>query len=153
MLRHFRTRSSDHARVPIGTEILGGIKTESRSYAHRSRPTPTPLRSNCLRRIFHDLHVKFLAESSECLHVSALPVEMDGQNRTNTLARTRAQSLLDPIRIKVECPRIDVHEYRRSSCPHNRTGRGEEAERSSDDRISSFDAGSHQRQPKRLRSR
>src|SRR6266852_3062153 len=61
--------------------------------------------------------------------------------------------MLDSIRIKIESRGIDINEYRCGSRSHNRTGRREEAERRSDDRISRLDAGGDQRQPQRFRSR
>src|SRR5882672_849479 len=147
MLGHFRTRGSDDARISVGAQILGGIKTESRRHTERSRRLARPPGSNRLRGVFYNCHVKFLRQAAERVHVGALSIEMNRQNRSHTLRAEASQPLRDSIRIKIERRSIDVDKDWHRSRSHNRTGGSKETKRGRDDRIPRLYSRGHQRQP------
>ncbi len=55
-------------------------------------------------------------------------------------ARARGNGFLDPGRIKIECLRIDINEYRYSAFVPKNIGDGDESERGNDDFITFGDA-------------
>src|SRR4051812_8292696 len=68
-------RSGRHdARISVGAQVLGGIKTECCSDSERPSRTASPLCPDCLRRILYESHIVLLRHLIEGVHVGALSI-------------------------------------------------------------------------------
>src|SRR5271154_5161132 len=134
MLGHLLICCGDDASISIGAQVLGGIKTERRGYAKRTRPAPAPLSANRLRGVLHNRDVSiycsihFSNYAVERIHVGALSVEMYGKNRAKIRNSPGANRLIDQCRIQIQGSGIDIHKNRRCARPDNRTGGSKKTE-------------------------
>src|SRR5215475_9578823 len=71
------------AGIAVGTQVLGGIETESGGIAPRACTAALPCRSKRLRSIFDQRHPFRLAKFLKFPQVRALSVEMHRQNGAN----------------------------------------------------------------------
>ncbi len=164
VLGHLRTRSGDDSRVSVGAQVLGGIETESGGHTERACSAPVPLGANRLGGVLDNCDSEFLRvflgvflgvflnDAVECVHVGALAVKMHGKNRAKIIGSLRFDLPYNERGIQIQRARIDVHENGRCAGTHNCAGRGKEAERCSNDRVSGLDARSDERQPEGFRS-
>jgi hypothetical protein len=77
---------ADHeTAIAVSAQILAGIETEGGRFAHRARTRVAPARSDGLSRVFKHGNPEFSGEAGEGVHVDALAVEMDGQQRTQVV--------------------------------------------------------------------
>ena len=79
--RHLRIISCDQSGVPVGAEIFCGIETERRGDAHGSCTLLAPSRTDSLRGILDHSQMKFFRELLESIHIGALAVQMNREQR------------------------------------------------------------------------
>jgi hypothetical protein len=91
--------------------------------------------------------MEFIGESLQGIHVSALAVEVNGKQGAEFVAFGLAEKALYLNGIKVESQRVNIDENRASFGPDDRTRRGKEAKRRSENLIAGLNPGRSQRQP------
>src|SRR5580692_4426673 len=79
--------------------------------------------------------MEFVREMLQRIHVSALAVQMNREQRAKFVTLAAAQKGLHPSRIKIECARIDIGKHRTGAGPRDSAGGSEEAERSGENLI------------------
>src|SRR5580704_1480810 len=152
VLSQIRVARSHEARIAIRTQVLSGIKTESRSCAQRSGAPVSPFCSDGLRRVFDDGQMKLVSDLLQCIHVSALAVKMHGQQSSNFVRASGAETSLNQLRIQIQGVRIDIDEHRPRPRAYNCTCRSEETESGCDDGVAGADSRCHQGKPQRVRT-
>src|ERR1035441_10826017 len=130
--RQFLVIGGDASAIAIGAQVLGGIKTERRDLAQRSRFLIAPLRTECLRSILDKAGAVLLDDTVESVHVGALPVKVYGHHRANLVRTSTLQRGLGRFGIEVQRRRVDVRQNGSGPTAHNRTYRSEKAERRGD---------------------
>ena len=144
---------SHQAGLPIGAEILGGVKAECRGHTHGSGAAVAPGGANRLGGVFDQCQVKLVGKWLKPIHVGALAIKMDGKQRSQ-LAVTAAPQMGFNLRgIEIEGNGIDVGKHRTCPGARNRASGGEKTEGSSKNVVSGLHAGDDQGEPERVRSR
>src|ERR1700733_3382595 len=141
----------DHAGLAGGTEVLGGVKAESRSVPQGTRPAPIPGGPERLRRVFDQEQVMVLFQQLEAVPVGGLAIEVNGQDRSN--AGCGPQACFGRRGIQVEGLRIDTRKQRLGSGAQNGADGREKAECCGDNRVAGADARPLKRQPESIRAR
>src|SRR5207302_7783853 len=150
-LSHCRIGSGDASGIAHRTEILRRIKTERRRHSERACTLTSPGGTEGLSGVFDDRHIEFCCKLTEGIHVRALTVEMNRQQRAQVGKRSGAAAGL--LRVEVESARINIGKHRPGLRAHDGAGRGEKTKRRSENRIARLNPGGYQRQPKRVGAR
>src|SRR5262249_10890281 len=89
---------------------------------------------DCLSCIFDQRDVKFFRQAIECVHVSALPVEMYRQDGANVRG-PRSEVSLNLVGVEIECFAVNIEQHGTCSGANNSACGREKAECRRDDRI------------------
>ncbi len=134
-LRHVLTSSQEHAAVPAGAQVLGGVERE----AHRVSPRPhrpvSPRGAHRLGGVGDHREPARPRDRLDGRHVGELAVQVHGHHR----ARARVDGAGHRGGIDVVSDGIDVHEHRGGAGERDGAARGHEGERRGDDLVAGPD--------------
>src|SRR6266851_2581500 len=132
---------SHQASLPIGAEILGGIKAEGCGHAHGPGAAVAPGGANSLGGVFDQCQMKLVGKWLKPIHVGALAIKMDGKQRSQLPVAAAPQVRFNLCGIEIEGSGIDVGKHR--TCPGSRNcaSGSEETEGSSKNLVPGLHAG------------